>query len=337
MGKLIKYLYNRPKSFFIFSGLLFTILISAIDLLTKDFFVLEFYIIPVVLAAWFAGRNAGFFMAFFCAIATLVLDIIESPHHTSFLVHYWNLFMNFGFFLIIVYFLTVLKETLELKSKFTSTVSHELRTPIAVISEGIDLVRDGSLGDISHKQKDILNMASMNVHRLNCLISDILDFQKFESGKMKMFFEENDINKVVQEAYRGVELLGKEKGLGFIFNLDGDLPKIKFDKDRIIQVITNLLGNAIKFTEKGSITIGTKKNGNNIQVAVQDTGCGIKPGDMPRLFRSFEQLEESNKGGEKGTGLGLVMSKEIIVRHGGKIWAESEFGRGTVFYFILHV
>ena len=154
---------------------------------------------------------------------------------------------------------------------------------------------------------------------------------------MKLVLEENDINKVIQEAYKGIELLGKEKGLNFVFNMGKNLPEIKFDKDRIIQVIINLLSNAMKFTEKGSIAVSTTKNGNNIQVAVRDTGCGIKPGDMPRLFKSFEQLGESNKHGRKGTGLGLAISKEIIVRHGGKIWAESEPGKGTVFYFTLPI
>ncbi len=337
MEKLIKYLNKQSRFFFIFSGVVVTILISTIDFLTNDFFVIEFYIIPVVLVAWFAGRNAGFFMAFVTGVATLALDVIESTHHTNFLVHYWNFFMNFSFFLIIIYFLTILKETLELKSKFTSTVSHELRTPIAVIQEGINIVRDGLLGNINDKQKDTLSAVSKNAHRLSWLIDDILDFQKFESGKMKLVFEENDINKVIQEAYKGIELLGKEKGLNFVFNMGKDLPEIKFDKYRITQVITNLLANAIKFTDRGNIIVSTAKNGNNIQVAVRDTGCGIKPGDIPRLFKSFEQLGEPNKHGGKGTGLGLAISKEIIVRHGGKIWVESEPGKGTVFYFILPI
>jgi len=337
MTRLITYLNKQSRYFFISSGILITFLVTIIDFLTKDFFVLEFYIIPVVLVGWFAGRNAGFFMAFISDIAALILDIIETPHHASPLVHYWNFFMNLGFFLVIVYFIVFLKETLELKSKFTSTVSHELRTPIAVIQEGIKMVQEGLVGDINDKQKELLGVVRMNAHRLVCLINDILDFQKYESGKMRLILEENDINKVVQEAYRGVELLGKEKGLNFVFNMGKGLPEIKLDKDRIIQVITNLLSNAIKFTDKGTITVSTMKNGNNIQVAVQDTGCGIKSVNMPRLFKSFEQLGRPSKRGEKGTGLGLAISKDIIVEHGGKIWAESEFDKGTALYFTLPI
>ncbi|MFA5084847.1 MAG: HAMP domain-containing sensor histidine kinase [Candidatus Omnitrophota bacterium] len=337
MRRLTAYFNKQPKFFFIFLGILITLLISAIDFLTKDFFVLEFYIISVVLVAWFAGRNAGIFMAFICGLATFALDIIETTHHVSPLVHYWNFFMNFGFFLIVVYFLINLKEALELKSKFTSTISHEFRTPLSVIKESISMVRDGLCGGINDKQEDLLNMAVRNANRLNLLINDILDFQKFESGKMKFVFEKNDINKVVQEAYNGVELLIKEKNIDFVFNMGKDLPETKFDKDRIIQVITNLLSNAIKFTDRGAINVNTTKDGSNIQVEVRDTGRGIKAEDMQRLFKSFEQVGSFNKRVEKGTGLGLAISKEIIVEHGGKIWAESEPGRGTAFYFTLPI
>ena len=226
---------------------------------------------------------------------------------------------------------------MEIKSKFTSMVSHELRTPVAVIQEGVNMVREGFCGDINDKQKELLDVVGMNAHRLIRLINDILDFERYGSGKMKFVLEENDINKVVRETYKGVELLGKEKGVNFIFDLDNGLPKIKFDKSRIMQVITNLLDNAVKFNDKGDVTVSTARNGSDIQVTVRDSGYGIKPEDMPKLFKSFERFGESYKRGIKGTGLGLVISKEIITRHGGKIWAESEPGKGTTFYFTLPV
>jgi len=337
MRKLIGYLEQQSKVFFVFLGILLTLLICVIDFLTKDFFVFEFYIIAIVIVTWFAGRNAGFFMALISAIGEIILDIIETPYHSNPLIHWWNFFMNFSFFLIIIYFLIGLKNALEIRSKFTSTVSHELRTPVSVIKEGIRMTKDGLCGDVNDEQKDMLNTVLMNANRLGCLIDDILDFQKYESGKMKLVFAKNDMNKIVQDAYKGIELLGKEKGLNVVFNMSEDLPKIKSDKDRITQVIINLLSNAIKFNDKGTITVSTTKNGGNVQVAVQDTGCGIKPEDISRLFKSFEQVGASNKQGEKGTGLGLVISKEIIVLHGGKIWAESGLNKGTTFYFTLPI
>lgn len=337
MRNLITYLSKQSKLFFILLGILLAILVGIIDIATLDFSMFGLYLIPIVITTWFSGRMAGNIVAFVTAVSEIIGDIAITPQHSSHWVHYWNFFMNFSVFLLVVYFLLRLKESMEIKSKFTSTVSHELRTPLSVIKESINMVREGLYGSINDKQENSLNTAARNANRLNLLINDILDFQKFESSKMKFVFEENDINEVVQEAYKGIEVLVKEKGINFVFDMGRDLPKIKFDKDRIIQVITNLLGNAIKFTDKGTITVSTTKNGSNVQVAVQDTGRGIKPVDMPKLFKSFEQLGASSKRGEKGTGLGLAISKDIIVNHGGKIWAESEFGIGTVFCFTLPI
>ncbi|MCX6934895.1 MAG: HAMP domain-containing sensor histidine kinase [Verrucomicrobia bacterium] len=337
MVEIIGYLNRRSKFFLVITGSLLALLVCVIDLLTKDYYVLDCYLLPVFFVTWFAGRNAGFLMALISAVSEIGIDAFETPYHASPLMHSCTFFINCSFFLLVVYFLILLKESMEAKAKFTSTISHELRTPIAVIQEGINIVREGLIGDINDRQKELLGMVGMNAHRLTRLINDLLDFQKLESGKMKLVFEKTDINKVVQEAYAGVELLGRDKDLNAVFNLGEDLPVIRIDKDRIIQVLTNLLGNAIKFTERGGITIRTTKTETNIQVAVQDTGCGITPEDMARLFRRFEQLEMPGKSIKKGTGLGLAISKEIILGHGGKIWADSEIGRGSTFYFSLPV
>ena len=230
-----------------------------------------------------------------------------------------------------------LKVAMEIKSKFTSMVSHELRTPLAAIKEGITIVLDGSAGAVADKQRDFLDIVKRNVVRLARLINDVLDFQKLDSGRMKFNMEENDINELVKEVQNLMFSSAKEKGLSLIIKLEDKLPKLKFDKDKIIQVLTNFVNNAIKFTEKGSITITTNKEDNVFHIAVQDTGSGIKEKDMPRLFHRFEQLEKDVKKKAGGTGLGLVISKEIIERHGGKIWVESKFGEGTTFHFTLSV
>ena len=130
-----------------------------------------------------------------------------------------------------------------------------------------------------------------------------------------------------------MNIVAKEKGLDFILNLDKELPKIKFDRDKISQVLSNLVNNSLKLTEKGSITISTTKGNNVIQVSVKDTGPGIKEEDMPRLFKQYEQLERKTG----GTGLGLAISSEIIKAHKGKIWAESTFGQGTTLHFLLPI
>jgi len=228
-----------------------------------------------------------------------------------------------------------LKAATEMKLRFTSMVSHELRSPLGVIKEGINLVLEGLAGNINDEQKDLLDTAKRNTDRLGRLINNVLDFQKMESGKMTFDFGENDINETVLEVSKAMSLLAKEKGLDLAVDADDNIPRIRFDKDRIIGVLTNLVSNAIKYTEKGNITISTKQEDNMVHVIVRDTGMGIKAEDMEKLFQVFEQLDSTRDKKKGGTGLGLAISNEIILAHKGKIWAESQAGKGSVFHFTI--
>lgn len=230
-----------------------------------------------------------------------------------------------------------LEEAIKVKSEFTSTVSHELRTPLAAIKEGIAIVLDGTSGALGEEQKKFLDIAKRNVDRLARIINDLLDFQKLESGKMPFGIEEHDINETVKEAAVTMVSLAEQKGLEFILNLDDSLPKIDFDRDKILQVLLNLINNAVKFTEKGTITVVTSLGDNFVKVSVQDTGPGIRKEDIPKLFQQYEQLGKGIERTIGGTGLGLVISREIIEGHKGKVWAESEFGKGSSFNFVLPV
>lgn len=228
-----------------------------------------------------------------------------------------------------------MKEALEIKSSFISTVSHELRTPLSAMKEAINLASDGSTGPLNKDQEELLGIAKRNVDRLARLINNVLDFQKLESGKMIFNMQENNTNEVAEEIKNLMALPAQAKGLSIILQLNKNLPTIKFDRDRIIQVLVNIVNNAIKFTDKGSITIATEKLNNSIIISVKDTGIGIKKEDMARLFQKFTQLEKGIIKKIGGTGLGLAISKEIIESHGGKIWVESERGKGSIFYFTL--
>lgn len=228
------------------------------------------------------------------------------------------------------------KEAAEAKSHFTSMVSHELRTPLAAIKEGISIVIDGVVGKISDEQATYLGIAKSNVDRLARLINDILDFQKIESGKIEFRINKDDIGKAINEIYRTMNPLAEQKGIAFEVSIEDGIPPVLFDYDKIMQVLANLVSNAIKFTGKGGIRVAAVREDGFIHVSVSDTGIGIKEHDIPKLFKSFEQLEDSieSKG---GTGLGLAISKEIIDRHNGNIWAESEHGTGTIIHFKLPI
>jgi len=229
-----------------------------------------------------------------------------------------------------------IKEAMDLKSQFISTVSHELRTPLTIIKEDIALIMDGAAGRIKSKQREILEIAQRNIDRLARLINDVLDFQKLQSGRAKFNMQDNLINSVIENVYNTMAGTVSKKGIELRLALDNALPKVTFDNDKMIQVLTNLVSNAMKFTDKGSITIASRRIENSIRVSVIDTGCGMKQEDLPKLFQQFQQLGSGNRK-TGGTGLGLAISKDIVEKHGGRIWVESEFGKGTTMHFLLPI
>lgn len=227
--------------------------------------------------------------------------------------------------------ITERRQAMQQKEDFMNMVSHELRTPLAAIKESISLVSESRLGPLGEKQKEMIDIAKRNVDRLARLINEVLELQKIDAGSMVLKMEANDINGAIGEVYKTMAPVAEKKALKLTLKLDDSLPLVRFDRDKIIQVLTNLVNNAIKFTEKGTITITSGRGDNFIRVSVKDTGPGIRSEDMSKLFRRFSQLKRSSG----GTGLGLAICKEIIDLHRGKMGAESEFGKGTTFHFIL--
>jgi PAS domain S-box-containing protein len=229
------------------------------------------------------------------------------------------------------------RETIKMKLDFISMVSHELRTPLTVIKEGIALITNGSTGEINEEQEELLGLSKKNVDRLAKFINDVLDFQKLEAGRMKIDARPNDINKIVRDVYDMMTLAAKDIGIDILLELDNRLPIVGFDNDKITQVLTNLVDNAVKFTEKGNIVVKTSEENGMIHVSVSDTGCGIRKKDLSRLFGRFEQLSTGGERKTGGTGLGLAICKGIIERHNGKIWVDSVFGKGSKFTFTLPI
>ncbi len=232
-----------------------------------------------------------------------------------------------------------LEELYKVKSEFTSMVSHELRTPLTAIKEGIGIVLDGTAGETNKDQKEFLEVAKRNVDRLHRLINDVLDFSKLEAGKIEFNMQPGNIADTISEAVNSQKSVALGKGLYLRSEFVDKIPRVFFDRDRISEVIINLLNNAIEFTEKGGVTVSISKAEKEraVKVCVSDTGKGIKQGQVPQLFQKFKQL-----GGEKerktgGTGLGLAICKEIVTQHKGKIWVESRWGKGSKICFTLPV
>ncbi len=227
------------------------------------------------------------------------------------------------------------REMVQTKAELVSVVSHELRTPLQAIKEGISIVLDGSAGTVAPEQKEFLELAARNVDRLGRLINDVLEFQKLESQGITYNFQPHDLNEIVSEALETMTPLAHTKSLKLKLELAKNLPPLALDRDRILQVLMNLINNAIKFTDKGIVTVTTSSEKGSVGVRVSDTGIGIKEQSLPKLFQTFGQVDTGRGRKTGGTGLGLAISKKIIEQHGGKIWAESRYGAGSSFLFQL--
>ena len=223
----------------------------------------------------------------------------------------------------------------KLKSDFVSTVSHELRTPLSITKEGISLVLDGIPGAINEKQKDVLITAKNNIDRLARIIADLLDIAKIEAGKLVIRKELLDISDPVKHVASSFMPKMKAKGLEFKVSLPCGKVEIHADSDKIVRVFTNLVDNAIKFTGTGHVGIEVRDDNDKVVCSVYDTGMGISKENIPKVFCKFQQFSRIPGSGDKGTGLGLSIAKGIIDAHGGKIWVESEFGKGARFMFVL--
>ena len=226
----------------------------------------------------------------------------------------------------------MLLQLMEAKARFTASVSHELRSPLATIKAATELVREGLAGPVNDQQKDLLDTAQKNIERLGRLINNVLVYQKTQAGKEAFDFQENDLHEVIREAYKSAVLFAGDRSADLVLELAKDLPAMKFDKDKILQVLLNLVSNAVKYSEKGNIVIQTRCEQGGVSVSVRDSGPGIKAGRLEAIFEPFSQAGNDRKG---GTGLGLSIAREIVLAHHGRIWAESEEGKGSVFHFTL--
>lgn len=231
------------------------------------------------------------------------------------------------------------REIGQMKDEFISLVSHELRTPLAAIKGSTDILLDGIMGELNLRQTDCLAIAKRNIDRLGRLINDLLDFSRIEAGKMQLNKQKVNIANLVRDTIALFEATAKAKDLKLIASLEPDLPEIEVDADKITQVVTNLLGNATKFTPAGGqITVGAARVKDTLQIDVVDTGLGVPHQDLVKIFEKFYQvIRMDNSQKTKGTGLGLPICKGIVEKHGGKIWVESELGKGSKFSFSLPI
>jgi signal transduction histidine kinase len=223
------------------------------------------------------------------------------------------------------------------KSQFLANMSHELRTPLNAILGYTELILDDIYGETPPKMRGVLDRVQRNGKHLLGLINDVLDLSKIEAGQLTLALTDYSIKDVVHSVFAAVESLADEKKLALKIDLPNNLPVARGDERRLTQVLLNLVGNAIKFTDQGEVKIKAAAANGAYTLSVCDTGPGIPPGDQAKIFEEFQQADSSATKKKGGTGLGLSIARRIIELHGGRIWVDSEVGKGATFSFTLPV
>lgn len=252
---------------------------------------------------------------------------------------------------IIVRDITSEKEVDRMKTDFISTVSHELRTPLTSVIGFAKIIKkkfdDLLVPQITSEDKkvqkavtqisDNLNIIVSEGERLTSLINDVLDIAKMEAGKVDWKNDPFFVAELIDRATAATTSLFEQKDLTLIKDIENEIPVVTGDMDKLIQVVINLLSNAVKFTDSGSVICRAKKNSETIIVSVIDSGIGIADGDLPKVFEKFKQVGDTLTNKPKGTGLGLPICREIVEHHRGRIWVESEPGKGSTFSFSIPI
>jgi signal transduction histidine kinase len=223
------------------------------------------------------------------------------------------------------------------KSQFLANMSHELRTPMNAILGYTELMADGIYGELPSRAVAVLERVQNNGKHLLALINDVLDLSKIEAGQLSLTLEDYALPDVVQSVVGAAEGLATTKGLKFTADIMPGLPTGHGDARRLSQVLLNLVGNAVKFTDAGEVAIGAAAKDGHFVLTVRDTGPGIAPADHGKIFEEFQQVDSSNTRKKGGTGLGLAISKRMVEMQGGTISVESELGRGATFRVTLPV
>lgn len=228
-----------------------------------------------------------------------------------------------------------LRELDRLKSEFLASMSHELRTPLNSIIGFADVLLEGLDGELNERMEEDVRLIRDGGRHLRELIGEILDMSKIEAGRMELRYEEIDLRQMAQDIMATAAPLAQEKNLDMYLDLDEAITTIEADRTRLRQILWNIMGNAIKFTEKGSVSLSMRRKADHVLIAIRDTGIGIKEENIPIVFEPFRQIDGGLNRAVGGTGLGMPITKKLVEIHGGEIWIESVYGQGSTFFFTL--
>ncbi|HYH85696.1 MAG TPA: ATP-binding protein [Pyrinomonadaceae bacterium] len=231
-----------------------------------------------------------------------------------------------------------LRELSVMKEEFLALTTHDLRSPLTVISGVINFFTSGRLGDLTPEQKNMVEMMERNTQNLIELVNDLLDASKLESGTLRLETAPIDLRGLTEELREQMQPLAREKEIALEAAIPEDLPQLMADRAKLRRILVNLLSNALKFTPKGGrVTLNAERAGDMVRVCVTDTGVGMTPDDVKDIFDKYTQARSRATSSEKGTGLGLYITRQLVELHGGKISVQSEVGHGSTFTFTIPI
>ncbi len=240
--------------------------------------------------------------------------------------------------ILILQDVTQFKELDKMKSDFMARVSHEFRTPLTSINMTLDILKDAHIGHVNKRQHELLVAAKQDAERLTKLVRELLELSRLESGKIQLKEDKIDTKSLIDFSVQPVLLQFTDKSVQLVVNADDTIPEFVADFQQLSWVVSNLVTNALRFTDPGgSVTVDATSDGEDLIVAVRDTGCGIEPAEMEKVFDKFVQVQDSSNPSPGSVGLGLSIAKEIVELYGGRIWVDSRVGSGSVFTFSIPI
>lgn len=350
---------RQPKPLLSIFGILLTLLIGIVDYLTGfRISVSVFYLGPICFVTWFVGKRAGTFMSVLSIVTSALSDHLSGKMYEEYLIEFWNIFLLLCFFLIVTLLLSELKHELEKRAElilelkhakedleykkdelarsnaeleqFAYVAAHDLRSPLLGVEGYTSRLRRRYKEVLGEEASQMINYIIENVSRMRTLIDDLLTYAR--TGAREVSLEPVDCNDLVTEAMDNLRV--DIESSNAVVTRDR-LPSLPLDSAQMVEVFQNLIGNGIKFhgKERPHIHISAEEKEKEWQFSVRDNGVGFDVKDGDRIFAMFQRLHRKDE--YPGTGIGLAVCKKIVERHGGRIWAVSEIGTGSTFYFTL--
>lgn len=347
-------LRQRSQWILLFACLVLVALIAVCDYLTGTQFTFTFfYLLPITLITWTSGRPAGIVISVASTVGWLGTDLLSNTHtgiiHPFFFwidapheyphpwIPFWNAFVNLAFFLVITHILASLRAVLDRQQQMTHFLVHDLRSPLTNVLTGMQTLRNFDEGQLDDESKEIVDLAITSSNRMLSLINSLLDITRLARKHMTLKRAELSTRNLIEASLALVALWAKQNEVNLCYEEEKGLPLLHIDAEITERVLVNVLSNAIKFSPAGStITVRAVAAGpSHVTVSVTDQGPGISKEWTEKVFDKYAQVEARQSGALVGSGLGLAFSRLAVEAQGGRIWLESEVGKGTTVFFTL--